>query len=67
MIKFDPARHLEYLNAPIDYPRINQFAEWFTVKSEQDYVISENAKSEPMVIIGKDLIDGFTVNLGKSR
>jgi hypothetical protein len=65
-IKFDPARHLEYLNAPIDYPRINQFAEWFTVKSEQDYVISENAKSEPMVIIGKDLIDGLTVNLDKN-
>ena len=34
---FDYQRHKEILHLPIDYPRINQFPEWFTVEEKKEY------------------------------
>jgi len=62
-IKFDPARHKEFLNLPIDYPRINQFPEWFTVNSKKDYMVYDNKKTKAKVISGNDLISGLMVSL----
>ncbi|MBI4556805.1 MAG: hypothetical protein HY706_04415 [Candidatus Hydrogenedentes bacterium] len=36
-IRFDIPRHAEYLHLPADYPRLNQFPEWFTVPKEGAY------------------------------
>lgn len=36
---FDKKRHKENMNLPIDWPRINQFPEWFTVEDERAYKI----------------------------
>ncbi len=33
-LRFDVPRHAEYLGIPEDYPRLNQFPEWFTVPAE---------------------------------
>lgn len=34
---FDRARHKQIMRLPLDYPRINQFPEWFTVEPEAWY------------------------------
>ncbi len=36
-IRFDVPRHAEWLHIPEDYPRLNQFPEWFTVPAEGRY------------------------------
>jgi len=39
VLRFDQARHRNWLRLPFDYPRINQFPEWFTVEDESDYTL----------------------------
>ena len=39
---FDVPRHKTVMHMPIDWPRINQFPEWFTVQADRQYSI-ENA------------------------
>lgn len=34
---FDIPRHAEYFHMPLDYPRLNQFPEWFTVVADSAY------------------------------
>lgn len=36
-LRFDVPRHSEYLHIPSDYPRLNQFPEWFTVPADGVY------------------------------
>ncbi|MFV2089781.1 MAG: hypothetical protein ACC642_03920, partial [Pseudomonadales bacterium] len=39
ILKFDETRHEKHLRMPSDYPRINQFPEWFTVEPDRPYSI----------------------------
>lgn len=41
-LRFDVPRHREHLRLPLDYPRINQFPEWFTVERTAKYRVREN-------------------------
>ena len=34
-LRFDRKRHKEWFHMPLDYARINQFPEWFTVDNEE--------------------------------
>jgi len=36
-LRFDRPRHAENLNMPSDYPRLNQFQEWFTAPAVMEY------------------------------
>ena len=38
-LRFDRPRHREYMNMPFDYPRINQFPEWYTADAGAVYKI----------------------------
>ena len=38
---FDRPRHAEHLKLPLDWPRINQFPEWFVVKEGQTYGVTD--------------------------
>ncbi len=40
---FDTPRHQTIMNLPIDYPRINQFPEWFTIDATKTYQIDREA------------------------
>ncbi|UCE41809.1 MAG: acetylxylan esterase [Candidatus Aminicenantes bacterium] len=55
-LHFDQPRHRTYFLMPLDYPRINQFPEWFTVDQEQEFLISRDG-SPPLRKSGKDLLD----------
>ena len=39
---FDPPRHRTIMHLPLDYPRINQFPEWFTVDAERTYQVTRS-------------------------
>ncbi len=46
-VVFDRPRHKLNMHLPLDYPRINQFPEWFTVHTEASYQVSlEEGKSQ---------------------
>ena len=55
---FDRRRHQLQMNLPIDYPRINQFPEWFTVDPELEYEVSlqrpESRKKDIRVYSGEE-------------
>ncbi len=38
-IVLDSARHRDNLNLPMDWPRINQFQEWFTIDADASYQV----------------------------
>jgi len=59
---FDRPRHREFLHLPVDYPRINQFPEWFTVEAARSYGVKGTpgrAKKFP----GVQLTEGLAVSL----
>ncbi len=60
---FDSERHKTILHLPIDYPRINQFPEWFTAKADEDYSIVSSQKNLSGKYSAKQLLEGIPVTL----
>ncbi len=61
-LKFDIPRHKEYFHLPVDYPRLNQFPEWFKVEKEQKYLVQIEGK-DAIEIDGKTLQQGLPLEL----
>jgi len=59
-ILFDRPRHREYLHLPTDYPRLNQFPEWFTADRDTAYDV-QIGDDDPVRHIGKDLVAGLVM------
>jgi acetyl esterase/lipase len=53
-LRFDIPRHRDVLHLPMDYPRINQFPEWFTVERDRRYVLTIEGR-EPRPVSGDEL------------
>ncbi|HSW47036.1 MAG TPA: hypothetical protein VLM89_15845 [Phycisphaerae bacterium] len=64
-IVFDRPRHREYLRLPVDYPRINQFPEWYTVGGDTVYEIQ--TPTDGQTLKGRQLWEGLPVELTKGR
>jgi hypothetical protein len=62
-LRFDSPRYKEKLHLPVDYPRINQYQQWFTVYPEKKYVVNFVQTGRSQVFDGKDLIDGLAVSI----
>jgi hypothetical protein len=62
-IVFDRPRHRDFLHLPLDYPRINQFPEWFTVESERRYTVRDAVAGTQPVLTGRALQEGLPVEL----
>ncbi len=54
-LRFDRARHRDFFHLPLDYPRINQFPEWFTVHRPGQYRIEIEGGAEK-VVKGSELV-----------
>jgi hypothetical protein len=67
VIRFDTKRHSEHMHMPADWPRINQFPEYFTVEKEKSYRISTGKKKEMRIVKGDELIRGLPVSVGKNE
>ncbi len=60
---FDQQRHKVYLHLPLDYPRINQFPEWFTTAAAQQYRVQRVDDQSAATFTGKQLQQGMAVDL----
>ena len=60
---FDPIRHKTVLNLPVDYPRINQFPEWFTVDPQVRYSIRSSDSKLSDNYSGASLLNGIPLKL----
>jgi hypothetical protein len=65
-IVIDKSRHSEIMHLPIDYPRINQFPEWFTAETGKEYkLISSSGKD--VVVKGEELTAGYEITLKENE
>ena len=62
-IIFDRARHKQNLHLPYDWPRINQFPEWFTAAPEREYKVYQKNDSNLEIIHAAALDEGMIVEL----
>lgn len=62
-LTFDSQRHKEILHLPIDYPRINQFPEWFIADREKEYELISSDGKLSKIYSGTDLIEGVPINI----
>ena len=58
---FDAPRYRENLHLPTDWPRINQFPQWFTVEREKMYAVCVDGTET--LFSGGELIDGIELVL----
>ena len=52
---------------PVDYPRINQFPEWFVASAGKKYVVNDLASDRSSVLSGSSLQDGYDVSLAAGK
>lgn len=58
----DRPRHRLHLNLPIDYPRLNEFPEWFTVEDDAEYAVAIDGR-KPVIVTGAKLNEGIFLEL----
>ncbi len=58
-LAFDYKRHQVIMKLPIDYPRINQFPEWFVADPEKKYKLISSNKNLNRSYAGSELIEGI--------
>ena len=63
ILTFDYERHKKILHLPVDYPRINQFPEWFNVEDQKDYKLTDYNKKAKTQITGEELRKGIEMSL----
>jgi hypothetical protein len=63
----DKKRHRANMNLPIDWPRINQFAEWIAIAPEDYYFVYDVDQGTRQDVPGKDLIGGIAVECNTSK
>jgi hypothetical protein len=67
-LHFDKQRFSENLNLPIDWPRINQFQEWFTAKENIRYTMIDIETGEEKTLNSEDLLSGIDMDIrGEKR
>ena len=64
---FDYKRHQEILHLPIDYPRINQFPEWFTETGEKEYKFIDYNKKTKTQMTGIELRNGIKLTISSGE
>lgn len=61
-LMFDRKRHTDFMHMPSDWPRINQFPEYFVPEPDKTYSISGLSRKE-ITVTGADLVKGFPVKI----
>jgi hypothetical protein len=63
VVKFDFSRSKVNMNMPLDYPRINQFPEWFTVSGDSAYRLTFIGGGREETVSGKILMEGYRLKI----
>ena len=62
LLCFDHPRHRDHLHLPVNYPRLNEWPEWFTVDHDRSYRVTIGTAA-PATHIGAELIRGLRLSL----
>ena len=62
-VLFDKPRHKTNMHLPVDYPRINQFPEWFTVQADARYAVRDMTTGAEKTLSGREMQDGIPAEL----
>jgi hypothetical protein len=62
-VYFDKKRHALQMNLPMDWTRINQFPEWYTVDPQSTYLVKLFNSRKIYEIQGEKLLSGLPVEL----
>jgi len=60
---FDKQRHKVNLHLPMDWPRLNQFPEWFTTQADSRYTVRNVTAGSGAALSGEDLQAGMEISL----
>jgi hypothetical protein len=66
-IRFGTPLYKDKMHMPIDYPRINQFQQWFTPEPGKRYEIVYFPKGKRKTVSGEELIDGLPVSVSSGE
>ncbi len=62
VVRFDHPRHRDHLHLPVNYPRLNEWPEWYTVEHDRRYSVRVDGAA-PVVRLGAELVQGVPVTL----
>ncbi len=65
-LRFDVPRHREHLRLPVNYARLNEFPEWYTVDAAREYRVVVGSEP-PKVRTGRELSGGLWIGVGAGR
>jgi hypothetical protein len=60
---FDAPRYKDKMHFPLDYPRINQFQQWFIPETAVRYLLKEGASVKTKTVKGSQLTKGLKVTV----
>ena len=63
ILRFDAARHRTQMKLPLDWPRINQFPEWFTTDADRSYRLHNVTTGEATTYSGAALLAGIPMRV----
>jgi hypothetical protein len=62
VVRLDHPRHRDHLHLPINYPRLNEWPEWFTVEHDRRYLLTVGSAA-PVERLGAELVQGVPLSL----
>jgi hypothetical protein len=62
-VLFDSPRHKTNMKLPIDWPRINQFPEWFVASEDKKYEVDNLTAKKRATYTGNVLREGISIEL----
>ena len=51
------------MKMPLDWPRINQFPEWFTVKDAKNYIVHDITSNSRTAYTAQQLSTGISIHV----
>lgn len=63
ILKFDAPRHTTIMHLPLDWPRINQFPEWFVAERGQSYQLHNIRDNTTTQYRGEQLQQGIKISI----
>jgi hypothetical protein len=66
LLHFDTARHREHWNMTVNYTRLNEFPEWFTVERDRVYTVQASGR-KTLSLLGAELVLGIPVSVDGSE
>lgn len=61
-LRLDHPRHRDHLHLPLNYPRLNEWPEWFTVEHDRRYTVKVG-NAAPTPRLGAELVQGLALTL----